>query len=96
MTKNESLTDQSKFPSKDLFGKGKVGDKVGENDKFTKSNQNDKMMAYFNTLSEDQHAEILPNLCDNKEEEEFMGNENKPPGFKTAKVEVKPEEIEKA
>ena len=25
-----------------------------------------------------------------------MGNENKPPGVKTAKVEVKPEEIEKA
>ena len=51
MTKNESPTDQSKFPSKDLFGKGKVGDKVGEDDKFTKSNQNNKMLAYFNALS---------------------------------------------
>ncbi len=66
MTKNEPPPDQSKFPSKDLFGKGKVGDKVGEDDKFTKSNQNDKMLAYFNDLSEEQRAEILKNLCDNK------------------------------
>jgi hypothetical protein len=96
MTKNAPPTDQSKFPSKDLFSEGKVGDEVSEDNKFTKSNQNDKMLAYFNTLSEEQRAEILKNLCNNKEEEEFMDNENKPPGFKTAKVEVKPEEIEKA
>ena len=47
MTKNKSPTDQSKFPSKDLFGKGKVRDKVGEDDKFTKSNQNNEMLAYL-------------------------------------------------
>ncbi len=81
MTKNKSPTDQSKFPSKDLFGKCKVGDEVGREDKFTTSNQNNKMLAYFNTLSE-QHAEILKNLRNNKEEEEFMGNKNKPPGYK--------------
>jgi hypothetical protein len=61
-----------------------------------KSNQNDKVLAYFNALSEEQCAEILKNLRNNKEEEEFMGNENKPPGFKTVKVEVEPEEIKKA
>jgi hypothetical protein len=96
MSKNESPTDQSKFPSKDLFDEGKVGDKVGEDDKFTKSNQNNKMLAYFNALSEEQRAEILENLRDNKEKEEFTGNKNKPLGFETAKVEVKPEEIKKA
>jgi hypothetical protein len=91
MTKNGSPTDQGKFPSKDLFGDALLGLNVSAGSKSTKSSKNDKMLAYFDSLSDKQRSEILRNLRANKEEKEFIQNE-----IKSETVEVTQEEIQKA
>ncbi len=72
MTKNESSTDQSKLPLRDIFGKASLGQSIRSGDKQTPSSENEEMLAYLNALSGKQRSAILKNLRADEEEEEFL------------------------
>ncbi len=61
-----------------------------------KSSQNNKMLDYFNALSDAERESILGNLCADKEQEQFMRDETKFPTPYPVKVEPTTEEIKKA
>ena len=92
MTKNESPTDQGKLLNKDLFGNALLGYTVGLRDKFTLSSKNEEMLAYFNALSGKQRSEVLRNLRADKEEGEFIEDNE----ITNEKIEASAEEVAKA
>ena len=91
MTKNESPTNQSKLPLRDLFGEASLGQSIGSGDKQTPSSENKEMLAYFNALSGKQRSEVLRNLRADKEEGEFIDIE-----ITNEKIEASSEEVAKA
>jgi hypothetical protein len=91
MTKNESPTNQSKLPLRDLFSKASLGQSIGSGNKQTPSSKNKEMLAYFNAISGEQRSAILKNLRADKEEEKFLETK-----IENETIEASVEEIAKA
>ncbi len=80
MAKDESPFDLTKPPHANLFGDGiSKGNGAFDDKRNVKSSQNNKMLDYFNALSDVECKSILGNLCTDKEQEQFMRDEMKFP-----------------
>jgi hypothetical protein len=63
MAKDESPSDLTKLPHANLFGDGiSKGDDAFDDKRNVKSSQNNKMLDYFNALSDAERESILGNL----------------------------------
>ncbi len=96
MAKDESPSDLTKLPHANLFGNGiSKGNDAFDDKRNVKSSQNNKMLDYFNALSDAERKSILRNLRADKEQEQFMRDETKFPTPYPVKVEPTTEEIKK-
>jgi hypothetical protein len=76
MAKDESPSDLTKLPHVNLFSDGiSKGNDAFDDKRNVKSSQNNKMLDYFNALSDAEHESILGNLHADKEQEQFMRDE---------------------
>jgi hypothetical protein len=82
MVKSDSLSDPNKFPSLQDFDQGNKTFLPSKNKTECKKIANCmEMLSYLHVLSNDTCKKILENLCEDKDEQDYVENSKWTPGF---------------